>query len=72
MRVWRVISGPVWMRVWEVDSGVNSGQSEVILGPYLGNLIILLRKAFIWPWVGPYLRYMLNMGPGMGPGGVPV
>ena len=37
------------MRVWE-------GHSEAILGPYsrpyLRNLIITPRIAFIWPWVG--------------------
>ena len=30
--------------------------------------MIDLRIAFIWPWVEPILRYMLNMGPGMVPG----
>ena len=48
----------IWGLVLEVDSGSNSGQfwviSEVNLRPILGNLIILLRIALIWPWVGPW------------------
>ena len=51
----RAISGPVWEVVLE---GQSEGHSEVNLvnsGPILGNLIELLKKAFIWPWVGSYL-----------------
>ena len=40
--------------VWEGDSEVILVNSEVILDPYLRNLINTLRIAFIWPWVGPY------------------
>ena len=29
------------------------GHYEVNSGPYLRNLIIMSRIAFIWPWVGP-------------------
>ena len=45
-----------------VDSEVHLGSilvnSEVNLGPSLGNLIEYIELAFIWPWVGPFsLRY---------------
>ena len=39
MRDLRVISGPVWDMVWEVDSGSILGSNEVNSRPYLGNLI---------------------------------
>ena len=59
--------------VLEVDSEVNSGHfwtlSETHSRPISGNLIIILRIAFIWPWVGLNLRYMLNMGTWDWPGG---
>ena len=40
----------------------------MFLDPILGNLINNLKYGFIWPWVGPYLKYRLNMGPGMASG----
>ena len=79
MRVWRVIEGhlraiwgPVWDSAWE-------GHSEVNLRSILSQLWTLSEKphhilkiSFIWPWVGPYLRNRLNMGPWDGLGWVPV
>ena len=48
--------GDIWGPVWEVslEGHMRSilGSNEVNSGPYLGNLIILLRISFIWPWVG--------------------
>ena len=58
--VWRVILGPFWVN------------SEVNIDPYLGNLIIRVYIAFIWPWVGLALDILLNMGPGRCPGSTPV
>ena len=43
----------VWS--WRVDSRSILVNSGAILDPYLGNLIRMSEKAFIWPWVGSYL-----------------
>ena len=41
-------------------------------GPYLRNLIINLRKAFIWPWVGPLALEYVKYGSWEGPWEYPV
>ena len=48
------------------------GQFWSILDPILGIPQETSRISFIWPWVGPLARNILNMGPGMGLGGYPV
>ena len=64
----RVISeghlGSILGSFW-VDSGTLSR-------PSLRNLIIYSRIAFIWPWVGSYLRNMTKYGSWDGCGWVPV
>ena len=68
----RDISGPVWRVSNEVNSGSILRSILVNSRPYLRNLIRNTDLAFIWPWVGLKARYILNMGPGAGLGGVPV
>ena len=58
------ISGPVWRVDSRVDSGSFLRHSGTLSGPYLRNLIIFLKLALIWPWVGPLVLNMVNMGPG--------
>ena len=60
----RAISGLVWRVISEGHLGSILRSIWVNSGPYLRNLIISLKKAFIWPWVGPSAKYILNMGPG--------
>ena len=72
MGIWRVI----WRPVWEVSGRVILRPFWdlfwTLSGPYLGNLHKYLRIAFIWPWVGAYLRNSLILGSGRVLGGVPV
>ena len=55
---------------------VLEGHSEAILGPILdpilGNLINILRLAFIRPWVGPRPQNMVKYGSWDEGGWVPV